>query len=81
MGKIGARTLEDTMTAFYDGKIDVLISTNIVESGLDIPTANTLSRASRGHVRAGAALSIARAHRPFQAARLCLSDDAARTRS
>ena len=30
------------MTAFYDGKIDVLVSTNIVESGLDIPTANTL---------------------------------------
>ena len=30
------------MTAFYDGKVDVLLSTNIVESGLDIPTANTL---------------------------------------
>ena len=30
------------MTAFYERKIDVLISTNIVESGLDIPTANTL---------------------------------------
>src|SRR3974390_3560075 len=30
------------MTAFYDGKYDVLVSTNIVESGLDIPTANTL---------------------------------------
>jgi transcription-repair coupling factor (superfamily II helicase) len=30
------------MTAFYDGQIDVLVSTNIVESGLDIPTANTL---------------------------------------
>src|SRR5207248_6638604 len=41
-GQIGAAQLEDTMTAFYDGKIDVLVSTNIVESGLDIPTANTL---------------------------------------
>ena len=30
------------MTAFYDRKIDVLVSTNIVESGLDIPTANTM---------------------------------------
>jgi transcription-repair coupling factor (superfamily II helicase) len=30
------------MTAFYDRKIDVLVSTNIVESGLDIPSANTL---------------------------------------
>jgi transcription-repair coupling factor (superfamily II helicase) len=30
------------MTAFYEGKYDVLLSTTIVESGLDIPTANTL---------------------------------------
>jgi transcription-repair coupling factor (superfamily II helicase) len=30
------------MSAFYDGKYDVLVSTTIVESGLDIPTANTL---------------------------------------
>jgi transcription-repair coupling factor (superfamily II helicase) len=41
-GQMAASALEDVMTAFYDGKIDVLISTNIVESGLDIPTANTL---------------------------------------
>ena len=30
------------MNAFYEGKYDVLLSTTIVESGLDIPTANTL---------------------------------------
>ena len=30
------------MTAFYDGSYDMLLSTNIVESGLDIPTANTM---------------------------------------
>ncbi len=30
------------MSAFYEGKYDVLLSTTIVESGLDIPTANTL---------------------------------------
>ena len=30
------------MSAFYDGKYDVLLSTTIIESGLDIPTANTL---------------------------------------
>ena len=41
-GQQSASQLEDTMTAFYDGKIDVLLSTNIVESGLDIPTANTM---------------------------------------
>lgn len=41
-GQMPASALEEVMTAFYDGKIDVLVSTNIVESGLDIPTANTL---------------------------------------
>jgi len=41
-GQMAAAALEDVMTAFYDGRIDVLVSTNIVESGLDIPTANTL---------------------------------------
>lgn len=41
-GQMSPSILEDVMTAFYEGKIDVLISTNIVESGLDIPTANTL---------------------------------------
>ncbi len=41
-GQMGAGELEDVMTAFYDGKYDVLLSTSIVESGLDIPTANTL---------------------------------------
>jgi transcription-repair coupling factor (superfamily II helicase) len=34
--------IEEVMTAFYDGQYDVLLSTTIVESGLDIPTANTL---------------------------------------
>jgi transcription-repair coupling factor (superfamily II helicase) len=41
-GQMASDTLEDAMTAFYDRKIDVLVSTNIVESGLDIPTANTM---------------------------------------
>ena len=34
--------LDDIMNAFYDGQYDVLLSTSIVESGLDIPTANTM---------------------------------------
>ena len=41
-GQMAARVLEDIMAAFYDGKFDVLLSTTIIESGLDIPTANTL---------------------------------------
>ncbi len=41
-GQMAAGQLEDVMNAFYEGKYDVLLSTTIVESGLDIPTANTL---------------------------------------
>jgi transcription-repair coupling factor (superfamily II helicase) len=41
-GQMTPTALEDTMTAFYDGKGDVLLATTIVESGLDIPRANTL---------------------------------------
>jgi transcription-repair coupling factor (superfamily II helicase) len=41
-GQMAAGELEDVMTDFYDGKFDVLLSTSIVESGLDIPNANTL---------------------------------------
>jgi transcription-repair coupling factor (superfamily II helicase) len=41
-GQMAPTQLEDVMTAFYDGQYDVLLSTTIVESGLDIPTANTL---------------------------------------
>ena len=41
-GQMAASDLEQVMSDFYDGKFDVLLSTTIVESGLDIPTANTL---------------------------------------
>ncbi|OYX75079.1 MAG: transcription-repair coupling factor, partial [Brevundimonas sp. 32-68-21] len=41
-GQMSATQLEEVMSAFYDGEYDVLVSTTIVESGLDIPTANTL---------------------------------------
>jgi transcription-repair coupling factor (superfamily II helicase) len=41
-GQMPSQVLEDIMSAFYDGKYDVLLSTTIIESGLDIPTANTL---------------------------------------
>jgi transcription-repair coupling factor (superfamily II helicase) len=41
-GQMAPTQLEDVMAAFYEGRYDVLLSTSIVESGLDIPTANTL---------------------------------------
>jgi transcription-repair coupling factor (superfamily II helicase) len=41
-GRMTPTELEDIMSGFYDRKFDVLLSTTIVESGLDISTANTL---------------------------------------
>ena len=41
-GKMSATELDQAMTDFGDGAADVLLSTNIIESGIDIPTANTL---------------------------------------
>ena len=41
-GQMAAGELDDRMNAFYDGKYDVLLATTIVESGLDIPSANTM---------------------------------------
>jgi len=41
-GQMPAGELDTRMNAFYDGKYDVLLATSIVESGLDIPRANTM---------------------------------------
>jgi len=41
-GQMAAGDLDERMNAFYDGKYDVLLATSIVESGLDIPRANTM---------------------------------------
>ena len=41
-GQLAAGDLDDRMNQFYDGKYDVLLATSIVESGLDIHTANTM---------------------------------------
>ena len=41
-GQMSPTEVEERMSAFYDRKYDVLVSTSIVESGLDIPSANTL---------------------------------------
>ena len=41
-GKMGAGALDSAMTSFYEGEYDLLLSTSIIESGLDIPSVNTL---------------------------------------
>ena len=41
-GKMKSRALDDAMSAFYDREFDILVATSIIESGLDIPSVNTL---------------------------------------
>lgn len=41
-GQMPPEQLDQTMNEFYDGKYDVLLATNIIGSGLDLPTANTI---------------------------------------
>lgn len=41
-GQMAPGDLDDIMNKFYDGSYDLLLSTTIVESGLDVPTANTI---------------------------------------
>ncbi|MCK5374255.1 MAG: transcription-repair coupling factor [Alphaproteobacteria bacterium] len=41
-GQMSATELEDRMSAFYDGQYNILLATNIIESGIDIPSANTM---------------------------------------
>ena len=41
-GQMDEKTLEERMMAFLRGEADVLVSTSIIESGIDIPQANTL---------------------------------------
>jgi transcription-repair coupling factor (superfamily II helicase) len=41
-GQMSPTELDERMTAFYDGQYHLLLATNIIESGLDIPNANTL---------------------------------------
>lgn len=41
-GQMPAKNLEKIMEGFYDGHYDILLATNIIESGIDVPRANTL---------------------------------------
>jgi len=41
-GRMSSNEIEKTMIAFYEGNIKILLSTTIIENGLDIPNANTI---------------------------------------
>ncbi len=41
-GKLSSKLLEERISKFYNGNVPILISTNIIESGLDLPNVNTI---------------------------------------
>lgn len=41
-GRMDAEAIDDAMVAFAQGAVDVLLATNIIENGLDVPRANTI---------------------------------------
>ena len=41
-GKMDREDIEDVMMRFYEGEIDVLVSTSIIENGIDVPNANMI---------------------------------------
>ena len=78
-GQMAPTELEDIMTAFYEGEFDVLLSTTIVESGLDVPRANTLIIHRADRFGLAAALSVTRARRAVESQGVRLSYNAARS--
>ena len=69
-GQMEDKILEERMLSFLRGEADVLVSTSIIESGIDIPQANTLDRRPLGRLRPVAALPDPRARRPQPRARV-----------
>ena len=71
-GQMNEHQLEAIMVDFWDGKFDVLVATTIVESGLDIPNANTLIVDRADTLRPVPAAPAARPGRPGPGAGLRL---------
>ena len=71
-GQMPEGGLERVMLAFAGGEHDVLVCTTIIESGLDIPNANTIIIDRADALGPGPALPASRARGPLVAPRLCL---------
>ena len=78
-GQMSPTELEDTMTAFGDGAYDVLLSTNIIESGLDMPRVNTIIIHRADMFGLGQLYQLRGRVGRGKTARLCLSDLAAQS--
>ena len=77
-GQMHEHELEKIMLDFVEGNIDVLVSTTIIETGLDIPNANTIIIHDADRLGAVAALPDPRSRRTFRADFVCVSHVPAR---
>ena len=78
-GQMTPTELETIMTDFYEGRFDVLLSTSIVESGIDVARANTLIIHRADQFGLATTLSTARTRGAQPHPRLCLSHFPAKT--
>ena len=72
-GQMGERELEKVMLQFIRDEADVLVSTTIIENGLDIPRANTIMINRADRMGLSELYQLARARGAIESARLCLS--------
>ncbi len=79
-GQMRERELERVMRDFYHQRFNVLVCTTIIETGIDVPSANTIVINRADKLRPGPAAPAARPGRPLPPPGLCLPDRAAAAR-
>lgn len=71
-GKMGQKEIAKVMNEMADGEIDILVCTTIIETGIDIPNANTLIIENADNMGSGAAAPDSRPCRSFVAPCVCV---------
>lgn len=76
-GQMRERELERVMNDFHHQRFNVLVCTTIIETGIDIPTANTIIIERADHFGSGAAAPVTRSRRTFASSGICMVADTA----
>lgn len=71
-GQMTERDLEETMLSFINGEFDILVTTTIIETGVDVPNANTLIIEEADRFWIKPIVSIARSCRTLKSNWLCI---------
>ncbi len=76
-GQMRERELEQIMADFYHQRFNLLLCSTIIETGIDVPTANTIIINRADNFRSGAIAPVTRSGRSFASSGLCLFVNAA----